>query len=309
MQAHAGRSSRVLSTPTPRLRISCAIGSSGSSGRAGAGQGPDVLVAVHTCTRSVWSSHQTMFRSPESKTSRSRSPTRSRWPGIPAGRDPALDGVDQRQPVVALLELVLARGQRALEFCALAAARQGGGGLARQRGQQVAVDTVEAAQPAFDVGVEIAEQLALHHQRRDQAGALVARRGVLGPMAQAGLCGCGGPRPARARWRRAGRWRPRPAAAGRRRRAGRPRCRAPAAPVGPPAAGPLRRPARPAARRRRPARSVAARPRPGARTGRAASGPRAAGASTGGGTGTQPWGMCLPRAAAGCAGGAPRRAV
>ena len=47
------------------------------------------------------------------------------------------------------------------------------GGLARQHAEQVAIGVVEAAEDAVDVGVEVAQQLLLRDQRRDDARALL----------------------------------------------------------------------------------------------------------------------------------------
>ena len=65
-------------------------------------------------------------------------------------------------------------------------------GLAGQHGQQVAVGLAEAAEGAFDVGIHMAQQLALRHQRRHQARALILLRRALGAVAQAWLARGGG---------------------------------------------------------------------------------------------------------------------
>ena len=110
-----------------------------------------------------------------------------------------LDAVDQCQLGGALFGLGLgaARLMRAfghLRFQPAGKAQVGQRhcGLAGQHGQQVAVGIAEAAEGAFDVGIHVAEQLALCHQRRYQARALVFLRRVLGAVAQARLARGGG---------------------------------------------------------------------------------------------------------------------
>ncbi len=103
-----------------------------------------------------------------------------------------LDVVDDRQLAGTLLGLRL----RCSGFCGAhshlrfqagreAQVVQRHGGLRGQHRQQVAVGVIEAAERAFDVGVDETEQAVLRHQRRDQARALVHRCGAFGAVAQA----------------------------------------------------------------------------------------------------------------------------
>jgi hypothetical protein len=96
-----------------------------------------------------------------------------------------LDAVDQRQCASPLLQLRRALGHGALQVLLRAHVGQRHRGLRGQHRQQVAVAVVEAAEGAFDVAVQVAQQLALRDQRRDEATALVDRLGSLGTMAQA----------------------------------------------------------------------------------------------------------------------------
>ena len=91
-----------------------------------------------------------------------------------------LDAVDHRELARAPFRLRLgaarlgrALGHLGLEARGEARVGQRHGGLRREQRQQVAVGVVETAERAVDVGIEIAEQLALRDQRRDQARALV----------------------------------------------------------------------------------------------------------------------------------------
>ena len=101
---------------------------------------------------------------------------------VELGREPALDGVDDCQLGVALLEAGVARGElrRALFDLLLEALRplrvvERDGGLVGEEPQHVAVGLVEAAVDAIHVGVEIAEELRLDDERRDDAQALPQR--------------------------------------------------------------------------------------------------------------------------------------
>src|SRR5204862_6708348 len=92
------------------------------------------------------------------------------------GREPALDGIDDRQLGVPLLEAGVARGElrRALFDLLLEALRplrvvERDRGLVGEEPQHVAVGLVEAAVDAIHVGVEIAEELRLDDERRDDA--------------------------------------------------------------------------------------------------------------------------------------------
>ena len=118
-------------------------------------------------------------------------PRGRRWPGSRARRHALLDAVDDRELARALLELArVALG--APSAPALPTHRdvvERDRGLAREHRQQVAVGFVEAAEGAVDVGVEIAEQLALRDQRRDDARALRRARRRLPARAQARRAG------------------------------------------------------------------------------------------------------------------------
>ena len=112
-------------------------------------------------------------------TSRSLSPTRSTMPW--KSSEPAM-------PCWMLLMIVSSPARcsssavrsvdLALEALGEAHVGERDGGLAREHRQQVAVAVVEAAERAVDVGVDVAEQLALHDQRRDRGWLRWASRGA-----------------------------------------------------------------------------------------------------------------------------------
>ncbi len=111
---------------------------------------------------------------------------------IQLGGEPLLDRVDDRELGVALFEVGVRRRQfpRAFLDLVLEALRplrvvQRDRGLAREHPQQVAVGLTEAPESAVDIDVEIAQQLALRDQRRDDARALVELVRALGAMRQA----------------------------------------------------------------------------------------------------------------------------
>ena len=98
-----------------------------------------------------------------------------------------LDAIDQRQFARAPLELRRALGQLAFQTLLSAQVGQRDRRLWGQGGEQVAVAVVQAAEQAFEVGVEIAQQLLLRDERSDQTAALVDVVGAFGAVPQAGL--------------------------------------------------------------------------------------------------------------------------
>jgi len=75
-------------------------------------------------------------------------------------------------------------GQLALQACGETDVAQRHGRLRGQHRQPVAVDLCETAEGAFDVRVEVAQQLVLRDQRCDEATAPHCRLGAFGSMAQ-----------------------------------------------------------------------------------------------------------------------------
>ena len=153
------------------------------------------------------SSAQWMPRSPVANTSRSLSPTRSTmaWKSSSAAM-PCWMPLITRQLGGALLGIGLraARFGRALGHLRFQPGRKAQVGqrhrrLAGEHGEQVAVGVVEAAEGAFDVGVEIAEQLAAAPPAaRPGRSAGLARPAPSGPWRRRGSRVRGALRPARA---------------------------------------------------------------------------------------------------------------
>jgi hypothetical protein len=91
------------------------------------------------------------------------------WKSV--GRD-AVDVVDHRQFAGALLELRGALGDLGLQPGGKAQVGERNGSLRGEHREQVAVGVVKAAERAFDVAVQVGEQLALGNERRNEARAL-----------------------------------------------------------------------------------------------------------------------------------------
>ena len=103
-----------------------------------------------------------------------------------ADGDALLDAVDDRELVGALRELRVGHAQlvgalrdRLLEVLRALRVVERDRGLAREHGHEVAIGIAEAPERAVEIGVQVADDLAARHQRRDDARALVERIGVL----------------------------------------------------------------------------------------------------------------------------------
>ena len=105
---------------------------------------------------------------------------------------PLLDAVDDRELVRALLDDCLRRLQllgalRDLLFEPLRPLRvvERDGGLAREHAEEIAIGFAEPSERAVDVGIEVAQDLPLRDQRRDDPRALLELGRAVGVVRQA----------------------------------------------------------------------------------------------------------------------------
>ena len=124
---------------------------------------------------------------------------------VELGRHALLDAVDDRELVRALLDERVRRLQLlgALRDLLLESLRplrvvERHGGLAREHAEEVAIGFAEPSECAVEVGVEVAQDLPLRDQRRDDARALVELGRAVGAVRQASRRACGAPPSARA---------------------------------------------------------------------------------------------------------------
>ena len=124
---------------------------------------------------------------------------------IELGGHPLLDAVDDRELVRALLDDRLRRLQLlgALRDLLLEPLRplrvvERDGRLAREHAEEIAVGFAEPAERAVDVGVEVAQDLPLRDQRRDDPRALVELGNAFRAVREASPRACGAPAPTRA---------------------------------------------------------------------------------------------------------------